>query len=242
MNLYSLKARIYPVILSVIPILVIGILFSVTFNSYYQTLGGLGITTVLFFLFSQLGRDRGKKLEKDLWNKWGGAPSTQILRLRDNTLNSVTKTQYHKIMNSLVETEVKPNSDLESTSPELCDEVYTAWVKYLIGKTRDTNKFNLLFAENINYGFRRNSLGLKPFALTVLIVLYALIIIANYLNFGTWNFKDLNSLLAICILLLPLLYWLFIVNRNWVEIPAFAYAERLAESIEEIKNAPQHGV
>lgn len=240
MNTYSLKARIYPVILSVIPILVIGILFSVNFKNYYQTIGSLGIATVLFFLFSQLGRDRGKKLESDLWNKWGGTPTTQIFRLRNNRLNAVTKKQYHNTMNSIVKHEALPTVELESSSPEICDEIYSAWAKYLISKTRDTKRFNLLFAENINYGFRRNSLGLKPFALLVLIVLFAGVIAFNYWNYTGLNFKDTNSLIAIGVLILPLFYWLFIVNENWVKIPAFAYAERLAETIEEIKNAPQH--
>jgi len=239
MNTYSLKARIYPVILAVIPILIIGILFSVTFKTYYQTIGGLGITTVLFFLFSQLGRDRGKKLESSLWKKWGGDPTTQILRLRDKRLNSITKKKYHITMNSLVKHEIVPSKELESNSSEFCDEIYSAWVKYLIGKTRDSKKFNLLFTENINYGFRRNSLGLKPFALFVTIGLIVGVLATNYLTYETLNIKDKNSIVAIGILILPLFYWLFIVNENWVKIPAFAYAERLVETIGEIENAPQ---
>jgi len=236
MNTYYLKARIYPVILSVIPILIIGVLFSVTFKNYYQTIGGLGLSTVLFFLFSQLGRDRGKRIEKNLWEKWGGAPSTQILRLHDKQLNSLTKKEYHKIMNSLVDIETTPTEELEIDFPNECDEIYAAWVKYLIGKTRDTKKFNLLFSENINYGFRRNSLGLKSFAIIVISILIIGVLGVNYLNYGAINIKDMNTLIATGILIIPLLYWVLIVNENWVKIPAIAYAERLMESIEEIKN------
>ena len=143
---------------------------------------------------------------------------------------------------TLVKHVVVPTKEMESSSPEICDEIYSGWVKYLISKTRDTKKFNLLFAENINYGFRRNSLGLKPFALIVLILLFAGILAVNCWNYKALNFKDSNSLIATGILILPLYYWLFIVNENWVKIPAFAYAERLVETIEEIKNAPQQGV
>lgn len=228
-------------ILSVIPVLVIGILFSVNFKNYYQTIVGLGMSTVLFFLFSQLGRDRGKKLESDLWIKWGGAPSTQVLRFRDNRINSLIKSKCHLIMSNLVDSELNPSPELEETSPETCDEIYAAWVKFLIGKTRDTKKYNLLFTENINYGFRRNSLGLKPFAISVLILLIAGTTTLNYVKFEFVNLRDLDTLIALGILILPLLYWVLIVNETWVKIPAFAYAERLIESIEEV-NAPQQAL
>ena len=231
MNTYSLNARIYPVILSILPVVVIGVLFSLQFKDYYQTLGGLGISAVLFYLFSQIGRDRGKKLEQDLWNNWGGAPTTQLFRFSNDKIDQITKNRYHAIMNSKVNAQLIPTEQLEAQAPDKCDEVYRAWTKFQIGETRDTKKYNLLFAENISYGFRRNMLGLKPFALLVLGFMIVSVILVNYFYFEGLRFDDLNTIIALSILFFSLLFWLFVVRTSWLRIPAVAYAERLLETI-----------
>ena len=83
-DLYSLKARFYPVIILFFPIVIIGVAYSLEFEKFFALLSSMGVVGALTYLFSQLGRDRGKLKEADLWTSWGGAPSTQLLRLRDN--------------------------------------------------------------------------------------------------------------------------------------------------------------
>ena len=46
---------------------------------------------------------------------------------------------------------------------EEADEIYRSWSNYLRTNVRDIEKYNLLFAELINYGFRRNVYGMKYF-------------------------------------------------------------------------------
>lgn len=235
MNTYSLKARIYPVILSLLPILIIGILFSIEFQNFYQGLGSIGLSGVLFFLFSQLGRDRGKKKEKQLWEEWGGSPTTQLFRFSNDTIDSITKKTYHDTMNKLVSSSVIPSIEEEEKSPEICDEVYKSWTKLLLSKTRDTSKFNLLFSENINYGFRRNMYGLKPFSIIVILLLCVVIWISNYLTNNGFNFMDKSTLVQQFILMISLVFWVFVVSKEWIKVPAFSYGERLLETINEIK-------
>lgn len=234
MNTYSLNARVYPVLLALFPVIILGVLFSVQFKNYYQSVTSLGISTALYFLFSQLGRDRGERLEKALWKKWGGVPTTQLFRFSNKTINSITKKRYHEAMNKLVKSSVVPDNEVEKEHPGDCDDVYRAWTNYLIAKTRDATKFKLLFSENINYGFRRNTYGLKPFAIIVLLCLYIVVWIANFLTYDEFNFNDSTTIISQFILLIPLIFWLFIVNEKWVKVPAFAYAERLLEAIDEV--------
>jgi hypothetical protein len=52
-------------------------------------------------------------------------------------------------------------------SPERADEMYQSATDWLLANTRDTQKFGLLFEENMNYGFRRNFWALKPLALCI---------------------------------------------------------------------------
>ncbi len=234
---YSLNARFYPMVLFYLPVLLLGILFSFQFNKITHQLTSLGILSAVFFFIKQIGRDAGKVREKSLWEAWGGAPTTQLLRWRNTTVDINTKKRHHLKLQTLCPVEKMPDQDFENSSPEEADAVYQAWTKYLISKTRDTKKYPLLFTENISYGFRRNLWGLKIYAIVLLIVLMA----STYIYYGittkTYNPISFPGLFIIAEfgLLALILLWIFKVTANWVRIPANVYAERLMEAIESLK-------
>lgn len=51
--------------------------------------------------------------------------------------------------------------------------------------------------------------------------------------FTTISTVDLKDWVLIGVSFLFLLFWLFIVNREWIKMIAFAYAERLHETLDE---------
>jgi hypothetical protein len=79
---YTLKARFYPVIILFLPMIVIGIFYSLQFEEIYLLLSSLGIVGALMYLFSQLGRDQGKLKEQRLWQIWGGRTDDTIIAIR----------------------------------------------------------------------------------------------------------------------------------------------------------------
>ena len=100
MDRYSLNARIYPVLIMMLPIIVIGLSYSLEYNNYLQLLSSLGVTTALTYFLSNIGRDKGKLKEPILWNKWGGMPSVQLLSSNNNQIDKLTKSKYiKKLMN-----------------------------------------------------------------------------------------------------------------------------------------------
>jgi hypothetical protein len=231
---YTLKARFYPVIMLFLPLIVLGLFYSFEFQSVLHFFSSVGILSALTFLFSQLGRDQGKKKEPELWKNWGGTPSIQVLRLRDQIIDKHTKLRYHQKLQTLFPVTTLPDQSMETNNPNEADEVYRAWTQFLITKTRDTKQYSLLFKENINYGFRRNLWGLKRIAITLIFLL----IIFNY---GFWIYKTQlwNPLhfpdvfiYSSGVLVLLLLFWSIIVSRNWVKSVAFSYASRLCEAVE----------
>ncbi len=231
---YTLKARFYPVIILFLPFIVLGLFYSFEFQSVLHFFSSVGILSALTFLFSQLGRDQGKKREPELWKNWGGTPSIQILRLRDQNIDKHTKLRYHQKLQTLFPVTTPPDLSMETNNPNEADEIYRAWIQFLITKTRDTKQYGLLFKENINYGFRRNLWGLKKIA----IILIVLLIIFNY-SFWIYKIKLWNPILlpsafiySTGVLVLILSFWLFIVSRSWVKSVAFSYASRLCETIE----------
>ena len=234
---YSLKARYYPVIILFLPIVVLGFFYSQQFESVFHFLGSVGVVGALTYLFSQLGRDQGKRKESLLWNSWGGAPTIQLLRLQDSHLDTHTKHRYHQKLQQLCGASVSPDVDLETNHPEKADDIYRSWTKYLISQTRDTKKFSLLYKENVNYGFRRNLWGLRSFAILLAIGL----LVGNYF-FWSLKLNEFNpalfpnsflySSIAIGIIIL---FWLLIVNKTWVKLVAFSYAERLCECVDNLQ-------
>jgi len=237
MDKYNLNARLYPMVLFYMPVLLLAILFSFQFDKYSHLLASVGILGALSYLIKQIGRDAGKTKEKKLWDSWGGAPTTQLLRWRNTTIDVNTKKRYHVQLQAACPVTNDPDPKLEASSPEEADVAYQAWVKFLIAKTRDTKKYPLLFSENINYGFRRNLWGLKRYAIGLLLILMGLTYL--YYTIRTKVYSPLNFPLLFIVaeagLAALICLWVFIVTASWVKIPAFAYAERLLESVESLK-------
>ncbi len=233
---YTLRARYYPVVILFFPIIILGVFYSMQFETYFHLLGSVGVAGALTYLFSQLGRDAGKQKEATLWKNWGGTPSIQALRWANPIIDTHTKKRYHEKLLHLCPVSTVPTLDLEHSSQNITDSIYQAWTKYLIAQTRDKQKFPLLFKENTSYGFRRNLWGLRSLG----ILITACLITVNYLYWAlelqTTNIMlfPKSFLYSTTTLFVMLLFWLFIVNRKWVRLVAFAYAERLLESVDQI--------
>lgn len=231
---YSLKARLYPAFIVLLPAFVVSLYYITDFEKYYHYATALVSVGLFTYLLAQLGRDKGKIKESKLFEFWGGKPTTLILRHSDNTIDKVTKRRYHKLLNDKIEGINIPTPDEEQNDNKFADQVYESCTKFLISKTRDTKKFPLIFKENISYGFRRNLWGMKSWALVIISIL---IIIHFY--FITNGFKTKITLQNKDIFLfiffgLVLLFWFFIVTKNWIKLTAYAYAERLIESVNEL--------
>ncbi len=112
--------------------------------------------------------------------------------------------------------------------------IYQSWTNYLIRQTRNAKKHPLLYNDSVSYCFKRNLWGLKSFSLTLIIICF----IANFLLFVFYS-ESLSlsiSLVAFFIselvLIILFLIWVKIININWVKTPAFAYAKRLLDTID----------
>ena len=116
-----------------------------------------------------------------------------------------------------------------STSPAL---------RWLLNHTRpeDGKKFDLLFKENVAYGFRRNALGVKPIGLIVSIasLLWVLATEGVFLSPGH-RFIDLTALprmpeaatASLIVSAVMLVAWMLFFTKSSARTAAFTYAETL---------------
>ena len=121
-------------------------------------------------LLAHLGRDRGYRLQNHLWKAWGGAPTTQLLRHQNPDCNLVKRQLYHSNIKRLFPNLQMPSPDEEIADPGAADQNYEVATRLLITLTRDRNKYPLVYKENVNYGFRRNLWGLRPYGLILSII------------------------------------------------------------------------
>jgi hypothetical protein len=234
---YETRARLYPALLVSAP------MFGVAVGEYGVSLDlkhGLFALFVAFgglYLIANIAREYGKRLESQLYRKWGGVPTTQLQRHRDNTIESPTKLRRHQILSEKLNVPF-PSSAEEEANPSAADATYAAGTRWLLEHTRTRPKFELLFNENIAYGYRRNAVGLKPLAITICLgaigwVIYSAgIIDTNGVHrLATTHFTpgDIGSLIISVGLLLT---WLFFFTQRTVRTAAFSYADMLLRACE----------
>jgi hypothetical protein len=161
---YSLRARLFPILFASASLLVaLAVLIPWHRLSWTHAVAGIAVPVILF-VAADIARRVGKAREPDLYKKWGGIPTTRMLRRRDGTIDTPTKAAYLTFLASKIGAPAPTPQD-EASDPTKADAYYGRCAAWLRENTRDTKKFSILFNENITYGYRRNLLALKVFAL-----------------------------------------------------------------------------
>ena len=212
--------------------LVIGMLL---LPSLWKASGGLigGLLSCAFlFLLAQLGRDRGKAIEPRLYGEWGGKPSVAMLRHRDSRIDRHTKRRWRIYLESRVPGLVLATKDEEAQRPAEADDGYESATMWLLTQTRDPVRFQLLQAENLNYGFRRNMLGLKPCALGLDAICTVGLLVWSWLK-GGLEFDGKSEVLdatlwgCVAFACAHMVATLCVVRSGWVRTLADEYGRNL---------------
>lgn len=239
---YERKARLYPALLALFPLIaMLAILYSPA-GSVLTNIVMLTASCGGLYLMTSICREMGKRLEPGLYKRWGGKPTTVLLRHRDSTIDGVTKHRYHNFLASKIG-EPFPDQEQEANNPDGADDVYQSAVRWLLNQTRDTQKFALLFKENITYGFLRNALGVKPIGLVISFCSAVWILFSNGVVTTPAKFYlDINALVALpdtAIISLSasaimLAVWLLFFTQASARRAAFTYAETLLRACDEL--------
>jgi hypothetical protein len=233
---YSLRARLQPALLSLLPLFVT---IAAWFPALYEAavaLVGLAVACGLTMLLAQLARLRGRRVEERLFSLWGGKPTTIWLRHRDDHLDAHTKARYHAYLTEHIADWQVPTIQEEGQRSVETDARYDSATRWLRERTRDKGRFPIIFHENVSYGFRRNLYGLKAIGM----VLAALTIAANgALLYGAVPVaapvaSTTIGASAFAFSILALATWLVIVTPTWVRDASDAYARALLASCDEL--------
>lgn len=241
---YSLNARVKPAFLLFLPVVVmVYVLFEPS-----RTLGGSILTLLLSFGVVAFAANQmsthGNLLQEKLFAKWGGAPSTIILRHSDSRLDRNTKQRYKLALEGLIPNFKAPTEAEEKADPRAADEMYDSAASYLREHTRDAKKFALILNENIEYGFSRNLLACKPMGLFLSIACLALSLALFWKQFhkvptqdmvAAWDAIPVAYFVLVIAQTFVTIAWFLLVSEKWVQVRAFAYTKRLYAACEKIK-------
>jgi hypothetical protein len=232
LDAYALRARLFPALLASASLLVVvGVIVPWQRLSIVHAAAALAVP-VLLFGAADLARRAGKNLEPELYKAWGGMPSTRMLRHADTFLDGDSKAGYLSFLSGKLKA-APPTAAEETANPGMADIFYARCAGWLRENTRDTKKFNILFNENVTYGYRRNLFALKWPALIADAAILAVVF-----GYALYMRLELDSELALKmgiiagVAVVHVLYMTFGVTENSVREAANVYSRQLYLSCE----------
>lgn len=225
---YERKARLYPMLLVLLPAVLGAASWLPTGVDIEALLGGTVTSVVLAAFLGQVARDQGKKREPELFRAWGGKPSVRALSYEGQFFDAKTLRRIHRSINGIdSELRFPKNAIEEAAERDAAFTSYESASELLLSQTRDLEKFRLVFSENVNYGYRRNLWAMKWPGL----LLSILGVMASILRLSMMTVTEssmvwvaiISGLVGVFICTL----WITRVTSDWVRVAADSYARQL---------------
>lgn len=238
---YSFNARVKPALFIILPIVVTAYILIEPLRTLLGSLVGIFVTCGVVNFFSNQMSSAGNELQIELFKKWGGAPSTIILRHSDEILDKFTKQRYRAKLNELIPNFKKITENYEIQNSKDADDYYKSASNFMREYTRNEKRYPLILSENISYGFSRNLLAFKQTAITIILISFTISLLFIIFNTALEsNFIDTlkeipsSNYVLLGVHLVFFLIWCFMINENWVKTRGIAYAKRLYAACEDI--------
>jgi len=230
---FTFHARVMPIIVLLIPIIILGILNGIVQDSWLDGAILSAVSLTCLSITSKIARNLGKEYEKKMYKQLGALPTTIVQRFSDDTFDNVTKQRYHKKLNIYDGLDLPLDKAQETIDS---DEQYASATNILRNYANSNrDKEPRVYQELKEYNFWRNLYGTKIIAL----IIYIFIVIREIIMIETFSFKDLfltpyPDYTAMIILMLSIVVVMLFVNQKTVRQKGFDYAKALIEVCETI--------
>jgi hypothetical protein len=223
---YAREARLTPALLALAPLAISAILLWPEGDPAWKALVGVAVYCGVSLPLANLARDAGRRVEARQRAKDGGRSSAHLLRHADTRVLAPTKARYHAALSRAGL--VMPTAEQERADPQAADRVYEAAVDLLLAKRPKADGQSLEFKENVAYGYRRNTLGLKPVAVAISLAALATSIAVAI------HGRELTVAAAASggAALLSLAFHSTVVRPSWVRARDVDYARQLLQTSE----------
>jgi hypothetical protein len=229
LNAYERRARLVPGVLAVLPFIVLfAVLGLRQIPAVSYAFGLLAVAGVGPVLIVGAVRNFGKAVEQWLWESWGGPPTTAWLRLNAPTKSAAQRESWRKAVETVSGISLL-SLEAERQDAVGADDAIERATERVRKKTRNNEKFELLFFENRNYGYERNIYGIRWAArgislLSALVLAGYMVWIAPLVDRPQVSAANVAGL-GLCIICLFI--WFLLPSKKRVKDAADRYANEL---------------
>ena len=239
---YDRKVRLRPALLCGLPLVASVVLLIPELGAVWGSVGVVIIYCGGSMVLVQIVRDLGRALEVRLYQSWGGKPSVVMLRHTDSRLPKPIKDRYRYFLSRAILGLALASPQEEAASPEQADAEYESANRWLLEHTRDHTRFDLLFTENMNYGFRRNLLALKQIGLGIdaaALLLVIGMVVASWTGEFASTIQALSPEWWVSVVITAGHTLLFVayIRADWVRTSAETYAQQLLAACDSFEGA-----
>jgi hypothetical protein len=255
---YTREARIAPAFLCVFPV---AILLMVWFSSLQELVPLILMLMCVFGVvrwISHMARAEGDKSEMEYFRKWGGKPTTTMLRVAlgyeeakkvqcdDRVRHLLSEAPHAHDFRQLLAARKAPAIPSESEDKKAVHEAgghsekradnLDALYEPLVAWMRENSRASkLVFEEEISYGFQRNFFALKSFALwsngLALAVQVGVIWgVYQWQHQHVWAMQPAPAAVILAANMLYLIGVVLSVTEESVKVQGFVYARQLFDS------------
>ncbi|MCW2992530.1 MAG: hypothetical protein JWQ18_25 [Conexibacter sp.] len=221
MDRYALQARAWPALITGLPAVVVALAAAVSPSGLGVKLAG-ALLAVGGQVVTHMVRHRGRDLQVDLWRRWGGNPAGRRLSHVDvgdqDELDDVLR-RVERVTGLTL-----PSAEEERVDPERAARRRDKAVEALRELTRSNP---VVLAENIDYGFWRNLLGLKRTGRLITTSCLAGSIALLALGSGPFEHRLASWGLSLVVGVAMLGFWSRVVTESRVHEAAETYADQL---------------
>ena len=231
---YEFTARVRPLLLLCLPVGASIVAWFPAALDGWNLLAGLLVTVGFPFVLSEWIAEVGRQKQAALWEGWGGAPTTELLRYGDGRIDAITKSRIHANLQRLCpEAGIPVDAGAEQADQEAADRAYHAAVQVARVRARENRgAFPNVFRANVRYGFRRNMWSIRPVGIGVSVAALLGSIGALIWSTGHVGYAIAAMLLA----LLGVVIFSALATSKWVRQAADVYAHRLLEATDAMAN------
>jgi hypothetical protein len=228
---YDRKARLTPGLLAIIPmafvVITLGLKRYPAIAISTGMIGGAGGA----YLLAVLVRHMGRLVEPELWSSWGGRPTTRFLRTREIVANPILRDVWRDAIEGVTGVRLL-SAEEESVDPSAADNTIEAAVSQVLRLGQD-ERYSLVKAENIQYGFERNFYAVRSVgrAIAAVSTLILLVVLASRSHLGI-NGVSIGALIAgIVIDSAFCVGWLLLPSAQRAKLASERYAQQLFQTI-----------
>lgn len=227
---YERRARLLPALLACLPLLVLaaalGLRESLVVSAATAVIVGVGTPVIV----AGMVRDRGKQLERRLWRRWGGPPTSLLLRHNGDDVSPLREARRQRL--EALTGERLPTADEQLLDPDAAEQRYGVAVAEARRVTRDRTSHPIVYAENVDYGTARNTLAIRPYGILAAglgIAGAAIAAVTAFLERVAYGPPEL--IVSVSISVTALVFWMRYPTEQRVRRAGERYAEHLLDAI-----------